>query len=106
MCAANHLEQLLGNHFEKRPTVSQLLTRVQDVTKREVEVVADQLRRNDVSLIQGEASFKDAHTVTVTGDHESKVVTAANILIAVGTVPASKDSVRQIPRDASSGRSF
>jgi NAD(P) transhydrogenase len=93
MCAANHLEQHLGNHFEGRPTASQLLTRVEHVTKREVEVVADQLRRNDVVLIQGEASFKDAHTITVTGEHESKIVTAANILIAVGTTPALPDGV-------------
>ena len=91
--AANHLEQHLGNQFESRPTASQLLTRVQDVTKREVEVVADQLRRNDVWLIQGEASFKDGHAVTVTSDHDSRIYTAANILIAVGTVPARPDGV-------------
>lgn len=91
--AADHLEQHLGNHFEGRPTAAQLLTRVAEVTKREVEVVADQLRRNDVVLIQGEASFKDAHTVTVISDHESRSVTAANILIAVGTIPALPDGV-------------
>lgn len=93
MCAATHLEQHLGNHFESRPTAAQLLTRIEDVTKREVEVVTDQLRRNDVALLQGEASFTDAHTVTVIGDHESRIVTAANILIAVGTVPALPDGV-------------
>ena len=93
VCAADHMEQHLGNHFESRPTASQLLTRVADVTKREVEVVADQLRRNDVTLIQGHASFKDTHTVTVTSENESKLVTAANILIAVGTVPALPEGV-------------
>jgi NAD(P) transhydrogenase len=88
MCAAHHVEQHLGNHFESRPTADQLLARIESVTKREVEVVADQLRRNDVSLIQGEASFKDAHTLLVANDQDNRMVTAANILIAVGTVPA------------------
>jgi NAD(P) transhydrogenase len=93
LCAAHHVEQHLGNHFDSRPTAAQLLVRVADVTKREVEVVANQLRRNDVALIQGEASFKDAHTVTVTSEQESRIVTAANILIAAGTVPARPDGV-------------
>lgn len=94
LCAAHHVEQHLGNHFDSRPTAAQLLARVTDVTKREVEVVADQLRRNDVALIHGEASFKDARTMTVAGEQESRVVTAENILIAVGTVPSSTDGVR------------
>jgi len=91
--AADHIEHHLGNHFESRPTTAQLLTRVEEVTKREVEVVADQLRRNDVALIQGQASFKDTHTVVVTNEDESRLITAANILIAVGTVPARPDGV-------------
>ena len=90
---ADHIEHHLGNHFESRPTTAQLLTRVEDVTTREVEVVADQLRRNDVALIQGQASFKDTHTVVVTNEDESRLITAANILIAVGTVPARPDGV-------------
>jgi NAD(P) transhydrogenase len=93
VCAANHLEQHLGKHFESRPTAVQLLSRVEEVMKREVDVVADQLRRNDVELIQGEASFKDARTVIVTSDHDTRIVTAANILIAVGTVPALPEGV-------------
>lgn len=93
LCAANHREQHLGNHFDSRPTAHQLLSRVEEVTKREVEVVADQLRRNDVVLIQGEASFKDPHTVLVVNEHDSRIVTAANILIAAGTVPAFPDGV-------------
>ncbi|HLZ33318.1 MAG TPA: Si-specific NAD(P)(+) transhydrogenase [Nitrospira sp.] len=93
LCAAHHVEQHLGNHFDRRPTAAQLLARVAEVTKREVEVVADQLRRNDVALIQGEASFQDAHSLTVTSEQESRTVTAENILIAVGTVPAPPEGV-------------
>lgn len=89
--AAGHFERL-GNHFESRPTAEQLLSRVEQVMRREVEVVADQLRRNDVVLIQGEASFKDPHTISVTTENGTKDVTAANILIAVGTRPAVPSS--------------
>lgn len=88
-----HAEQHLGTRLAGRPTATQLLSRVEDVTKREVEVVADQLRRNEVMLIHGIASFKDAHALTVMNDHDTRIVTAANILIAVGTVPAFPEGV-------------
>jgi NAD(P) transhydrogenase len=93
LCAAHHVEHHVGHHFDSRPTAAQLLSRVAEVTQREVQVVADQLRRNDVVLLQGEASFNDPHTVTVSGDRELRSVTAANILIAAGTVAARPEGV-------------
>jgi NAD(P) transhydrogenase len=90
---AHQTKQLLGNHSDRRPTAEQLLSRVEEVTRREVEVVVDQLRRNDVAVLQGEASFKDAHTVIVTAGHDTRIVTASNILVATGTVPARPNSV-------------
>jgi NAD(P) transhydrogenase len=92
-CAAHHIEQHFGNHFDSRPTAAQLLARVAEVTKREVEVIADQLRRNDVALIHGEASFKDAHTMTVADEHDCRIVTATHILIAAGTVPTQPEGM-------------
>jgi len=92
-CAAEHVEQYRASHFDNRPTAAQLMARIETVTEREFEVVYDQLRRNGVFLIQGSASFKDEHTVAVTGDHRARIFTAANILIAVGTVPALPDGV-------------
>ncbi|RMH09453.1 MAG: Si-specific NAD(P)(+) transhydrogenase [Nitrospirae bacterium] len=71
-----------------RPTVEQLLMRVNHVMQREAQVVEHQLRRNDVTMFHGEASFLDPHAICITADRESHRVTAANILIAVGTVPA------------------
>jgi NAD(P) transhydrogenase len=73
---------------ETRPTVEQLLVRVSAVMRRETEVIERQLRRNGVTLIWGEASFKDAHTVVVESDRGWRTITAANLLIAVGTRPA------------------
>src|SRR5437867_7895231 len=37
---------------EARPTAAQLLARVDDVLAREQEVIEDQLRRNDVSMVR------------------------------------------------------
>ncbi len=90
-----------GGHFERdwragheaRPTAEQLLVRVRQVVAREAEVVADQLRRNDVALLRGHASFRDLHTVVVESEDGSRAVTAANILIAVGTKPAPPPGV-------------
>lgn len=86
-----------GARPETRPTAEHLLARVDEVVRREAGVVEDQLRRNDVTLIWGEASFKDPHTVVVESENSWQTVTAANILIAVGTQPTPPPGV---PPDA------
>jgi NAD(P) transhydrogenase len=68
-----------------RPTVEQLLARVSDVVRKEIEVLGDQLRRNDVTVIQGEARFQDPHTLQVRSESGSQAVRAAAIVVAVGT---------------------
>jgi NAD(P) transhydrogenase len=68
-----------------RPTVEQLLARVNDVVCREIEVMDDQLRRNDVTVLRGEASFQDPHTLRVQSEAGDRTVTAAAIVVAVGT---------------------
>ena len=59
--------------------INQLLNRVDRVVKRESEIVQDQLRRNGVALIQGEAVFSDAHTACVMSEANWRTVTAANV---------------------------
>ena len=71
-----------------RPTAQQLVTRVDEVLAREQAVIEDQLRRNDVVMIRGEASFSGPHVVKVRGDDGWREVSAENIVIAVGTEPA------------------
>ena len=78
----------LGHHLKSRPTAEQLLRRVETIIQREAQVVEDQLWRNDIQLLRGEASFKDPHTLMVVSMEESRTVTADKILIAVGTQPA------------------
>lgn len=88
-----HFEQHVGYRYQSRATAAQLLARVENVMRREVEVVMDQMRRNDVTLFHGDAAFGDPHTVTVNTEDGARSITAANILIAVGTVPALADGV-------------
>ena len=84
----------IGHHLKSRPTAEQLLRRVDNVIQREAQVVEDQLWRNDIQLLRGEASFKDPHTLMVVSAEESRTVTADKILIAVGTQPAVPQGVR------------
>jgi NAD(P) transhydrogenase len=72
-----------------RPSAEQLLARVSDVMRRERDVQEHQLRRNGVDVLGGCASFVDPHTIRVSSSLGTRDVTAAFILIAVGTRPAS-----------------
>ena len=76
-----------------RPTADQLLWRVAETIRKEQEVVENQLRRNDVSMLSGEGYFVDAHTIGVRHDHGEEQYSAEFILIAVGTFPAPPPSV-------------
>ncbi len=75
-----------------RPTAQLLLHRVAAVVARECGVIDNQLRRNGVDIIAGEASFRDAHTLVVRSDGMVREVTADNVLLAVGTRPVLPES--------------
>lgn len=80
-----------------RPTAESLFARVAEVEQRQRDILEDQLRRNDVTVLKGEARFIDPHTVTVTSNGTPSVVTAAHVLIAVGTIPAPPPGVATVP---------
>ena len=82
-----------GRWSEKRPAADELLDRVDEVVSREAEVVEDQLLRNEVELLHGEARFQDPHAVVILSDTGSRSVSAANIVIAVGTRPVPPPGV-------------
>ncbi len=85
-----HAEEFRARHGfagSSRPTVDQLFSRVNEVMEREGQVVERQLQRNDITMIRGEASFLDTHTVQVVGDGATHRIRARHVLIAVGTVP-------------------
>ncbi|MBX3304532.1 MAG: Si-specific NAD(P)(+) transhydrogenase [Nitrospira sp.] len=85
---ASFEQKLRQSVSSQRPIAQDLLARVAEVEQKQAEIIRDQLQRNNVTVLRGDASFHDPHTVLVTRDDQSRVVTAANILIAVGTIPA------------------
>jgi NAD(P) transhydrogenase len=75
-------------------TIDDLMGRARHVIHAQIDVVRDQLRRNHVEVINGTGAFMDPHTVEVTeGDDEGVVVSAAHIVVAVGSNPARPPSV-------------
>ena len=77
-----------GASRRAHPTMPQLIGHVGRVIQREVEIIQDALTRNDVSLINGRATFTGPQTLTVESWEGQRTLTAANILIAVGTRPS------------------
>jgi NAD(P) transhydrogenase len=86
-------DRLPWTRVDSRPTAAQLFTGVDAVIAREVAVVERQLRRNDVTLISGAASFVDPHTLAVHAEGGRRHVSAVNIVIAIGTEPAATPGV-------------
>jgi NAD(P) transhydrogenase len=76
-----------------RPTAEQLFEGVDAVIAREVDVIENQLRRNDVTMIAGEASFQDPHTIAVRSESGRMSITAEYVVVAVGTQPATPPGV-------------
>src|SRR5688500_10478019 len=75
------------------PTAADLIQRVETVVQREGQVVDNQLWRNDIDCIVGQACFRDPHTLIVASGESRRTITAAHIMIAVGTVPAPSPDV-------------
>ena len=83
----------LGLGRRPRPTIEQLLDRVTSVISRETEIQADQLQRNDITVIGGTASFANPHKLLVHTGDVTRTITAEHILLAVGTRPANPPGV-------------
>ncbi|HZI94909.1 MAG TPA: Si-specific NAD(P)(+) transhydrogenase [Patescibacteria group bacterium] len=73
---------------KQKITMEDLMLRSSLVIKREIDVMESQMRRNNVDLLSGAASFLDPHTLIVEGVSESTKVSADIIVIAAGTRPA------------------
>jgi len=65
-----------------------LAKRVRIVVENEMEVVRDQLLRNDIDLVHGTGSFLGEHQVRVETPEETVTLTGEKILIACGSRPA------------------
>jgi NAD(P) transhydrogenase len=94
------LKEIYGESYavKQNVTMTDLLFRTDYVIRHEIDVTRHQLSRNRVEMINAEASFVDAHTVRLKylDSQGYRDVTAAKIVIAVGTV-ATKEA--HIPFD-------
>ena len=91
--AAARANGAIGSAAAPRPSADQLLSRVAAVMNREAGVIAKQMARNGVDVLAGEASFVDPHRLRVRGLNGATEITAANILIATGTVATQAPGV-------------
>jgi len=82
-----------GYHLKESISMPELLQRVDQVVHREIQVIAAQMGRNRVRLIQGETSFVGPHDLIVRGAAQSLEVRAERVVIATGTVPALPEGV-------------
>ena len=70
-----------------------LLFRVQHVIRTEVDVTHAQLSRNNIEVINGEASFVDSTHVEVASMRGQFTLEAPYVIIATGTKPAASPHV-------------
>jgi NAD(P) transhydrogenase len=82
-----------GYAVKDRIMMSDLVFRANAVMSREVEVIKAQLRRNYVTSIEGDAQFRDLHTVEIQNEDGTHLLHGEKILIACGTRPAHSDDI-------------
>lgn len=82
--------EVYGDAYRKKRniTMDDLRRKLAQVTQHELDVVCDQLERNGVESLIGEARFVGPHEVEIAGTDGSTVVEADHILVACGTKPA------------------
>jgi NAD(P) transhydrogenase len=75
-------------------TVRDLAERTDRVIAREIDVIRNQLQRNHIQLITGQASFASPHTVEIRQeDGGTMSPSARQVIVAVGTSPARPANV-------------
>ena len=70
-----------------------LFERARQAAQRQEEHVRRYLAKNGVELIAGEGALKDAQSLTVQREKNTRVITAKRILIATGSRPRRPESV-------------
>src|SRR5476649_2485093 len=74
-----------STRIAQRPSAADLLARVDEVVAREGSVIGNQLARNGVDVMCGEASFVSPHVLRVADAAGFREISTANVLIASGT---------------------
>jgi len=82
-----------NHHTKENVTMSDLNFRVNRVIENEAAVLQDQLRRNNVELFHGTASFIDPHHLRVENSTGFSELEANYVVVATGTKPATNPKV-------------
>ncbi len=82
-----------GYRLQSRISPADLGQRVNHVIGLQQEVIHDQLRRNDVEILFGQARFRDAHALEIETAHGTQIVEPRFVLVACGTRPARRDDI-------------
>ncbi|ULA66103.1 MAG: putative soluble pyridine nucleotide transhydrogenase [Nitrospira sp.] len=85
-----HQRSLYGASYRVKQdiTMADLTFRSNHVISREIEIIQNQMTRNNIDLWYGTASFVDPHRVRIEREADHVEHTADFIVIACGTVPA------------------
>ncbi len=78
-------------------TMSDLLYRARHVVRTEVDVIRNQMERNGVEMLFGEATFVDKSRVRINRGDDNMEVKGKHVLIACGTEPARPSTVPFTP---------
>ncbi|MDE3196960.1 MAG: Si-specific NAD(P)(+) transhydrogenase [Acidobacteriota bacterium] len=97
-----HYQAIYGINYRVKEKISMadLSFRVQHVIKTEIDVTQAQLARNNIEMLNGEASFLSPNSVQVTNTRGKSEIEGESIIIATGTKPAVS------PRVAINGRTI
>jgi NAD(P) transhydrogenase len=74
-------------------TMDTLIYRSRQVIETEINLIRDQMNRNNVELISGTARLTKPHTIEINRGHSMDVINAEHIIIATGTSPARPPEV-------------
>jgi NAD(P) transhydrogenase len=86
-----------GYAVKHQITMSDLLYRARHVVRTEVDVIRNQMERNGVEMLFGEAMFVDKNRVRINRGDDNMEVRARHVLIACGTEPARPSTVPFTP---------
>jgi NAD(P) transhydrogenase len=92
-----HQREIYGQSYRVKDEISieDLALRTRQVVEREREIIRDQLRRNHVALLEGEARFAGPHTLVLAeragGERQ---LPADRIVIASGSEPAHPPEIQ------------
>lgn len=86
-----------GYAVKHQITMDDLLYRARIVVRTEVDVIRNQMERNGVEMLFGEASFMDKNKVRINRGDDNIELRSKHVLIACGTEPARPSTVPFTP---------